>query len=343
MALPTSGEISLGDIRAEWDTTGQITLNDASLYDMWDPTTTFNEVGLSDFYGEERVFRYSETLSSGATAIGFMDQYLIDRGHNGVDPISVIITIPSNGYVVRPSGYGVAIDVSNIPDSSSSPHRSSIEFRMYGGIIGWGGSGGSANSSAAYSGNVGHEGVYLDDSGVDITLDFDPFNSGSYNSSYGIFGGGGGGGGARARAYYTQFTKEGDVSFYKSAHCGGGGGAGYPSRQGGSASGANSSDTYYANRAGSSGSLLSGGNGGYAQDTDGSPNLTVNAGEGGNSGTNGGSGSTYISDETGLDYNQSSNGGLRGYAWYIRTGNIFLRNYISSRVRGRTTGGTTQV
>ena len=169
MALQTSGEISIGDIAAEFGGTAPHALSEYYGAAAGVPTSGAIKVGDS-FYGKSSLFVFSITsnqtnanLATLATAAGWDGSAALE------------VTINSGVYITSNSTATPALTV-----SGSFP--AGVTLTNNGTIIGMGGHGGNANSGAGGAGGTG----------LSTTVALTLHNAGT------IAGGGGGGGAGRS-------------------------------------------------------------------------------------------------------------------------------------------------
>lgn len=255
MTLPTSGPLSLLDLKNEFGGTDPIRLSEYAQYVYKNPD---QKISLSEFYGKTNPFFVNATISGSPRTL-VLTSYLRSLGWNGTSPVRGNITIPSN-VVIGAQSYGlVALDIDAIPIDSN------LIITNYGTILGAGGAGGSsynnqsstASGSSAGSGQNGGTAVRASCHPGTVTL----INRGT------IAGGGGGGGAVTAFQWYDKWS-------YLYA-MGGGGGAGIPGGAGGSASSRSKATYRYP---GSPGSSTAGGAGGSSAGNGGGRGLPGQAG-----------------------------------------------------------------
>lgn len=119
MGLPTSGQLSLNDIRAEL---GAATTN-VSLGSMSDSVGFIAPDKVSDFYGYTSTTTFYATLAVGKTAFGCNITINQTRYHNGSSLLPVV------GDTVYTNSTGTTVDASVIRGMSTA--NSGTSFQVY--------------------------------------------------------------------------------------------------------------------------------------------------------------------------------------------------------------------
>jgi len=256
MAVTSSGQISLGDMRTEFGDSGEVKMSD---YYSQGSAPASGEVQMSDFYGAANVFAFS--ISTNQTNAS-LTTLATSAGWDGSSPIEA--TINSGIYIYGTTTGNTALTISGVPSGSTLINN--------GFIVGDGGNGGTGGGPASAGSTGGSAGKALNVTSA-ISID----NQGT------IAGGGGGGGGGGSIANSNEGASGGGGGGGRSGLTNSSGGAGGTPRSGfgntaGSPGGAGTSSA-----AGSGGSRGTFPNGNYRGG---------NGGSGGGWGSNGSSGAS---------------------------------------------------
>lgn len=180
MALPSSGQISLGNIATEFGGSAPHSMSEY-VGQVGKSASAGQNVSFSNFHGKSASFQVSLTISSNTTNYNFRTA-IINAGWDQVKPVIATCTINSGVYVYSTSTGAYAWQT-----GTSFPAGSSLSLVNNGTIIGRGGNGGGGGSSGGNGGGGAGGGPALyAGAGISIT------NNGRISGG----GGGGGGGGA---------------------------------------------------------------------------------------------------------------------------------------------------
>lgn len=230
MTLPTSGVISLNDVRIELEKpSATISLNDSVVRTLAGKATGM--ISLADLYGKTATM----TIELSHTIYNFNLVSVVDSIRSGYrGPVNLNVL----GVVVRGTIGNVACNLYG--QFGDIVFRNPHGFKEIGSnyIVGYGGSGGAGGTAGANNGLPGsgggtalkvRHGSYVGVQGVgSLTYPARGFQDlGNWLSIYGGGGGGGGGGGASINQYVGgQYSGGGGTTVTIKA-AGGGGGAGY--------------------------------------------------------------------------------------------------------------------
>ena len=235
MTLPTSGTISLNDVRIELEKpSAAISLNDTVVRTLAGKATGM--ISLADLYGKTATM----TIELSHTIYNFNLVSVVDSIRSGYrGPVNLNVL----GVVVRGTIGNVACNLYG--QFGDIVFRNPHGFKEIGSnyIVGYGGSGGAGGTAGANNGLPGsgggtalkvRHGSYVGVQGVgSLTYPARGFQDlGNWLSIYGGGGGGGGGGGASINQYVGgQYSGGGGTTVTIKA-AGGGGGAGYGGQTG---------------------------------------------------------------------------------------------------------------
>lgn len=281
MTLPSSGQISISQINAEFGRGNNLNAyRGTTWYTDAGGSGTFpsGAISMSDFWGKRATSpTFSFTISTNQTNAN-LRTLAINAGWN--QSSAVIATISSGVYVSSSSTGSAALTV-----NGSWPSGVTLVNNGY--IVGMGGAGGTgagSTSEALIAGSAGSAGG--------LALSVQSYVTIANNGTIGGGGGGGGGGSAR-RADWCD--KAGCTTWTRAGGGGGGGGRSGATSSGGGAAGptwrGRSSSSYNAT-AGSSGTTSSGGSGGAGGYASFERCYGGTGGSGGTWGASGGTGAT---------------------------------------------------
>lgn len=185
--LPSSGAISLNDIRSSLGLSGAITLNDATVRAI-SPSGSASS-GTTISFSSVYSYAYNPTISASTTNYN-MKSAATTAGWNGRNQLNMTVTINSGVYVYSTSTGSYAFQT-----GATLPTSSYLGLVNNGVIIGQGGGGGAGGTGTAAGRSNGGAGggagpAFLAQWAISVT------NNGTISG-----GGGGGGGGGGCYAY----------------------------------------------------------------------------------------------------------------------------------------------